>query len=169
MTNFGWIRSCGTVALMVLGQFSDICGPYIRKLAKNHKSYGSAASESVALLLFLGCNTQCDTHVYVSTLLGTTRPIPFLHLREQRIHPTFADWCLCLTFFISALASWLDFHTGLRIHRSRDDFIDDTEGIYRSRDDIIDDTGGQGCGVKHHFQQYFIYIVACQFYWWRKP
>jgi hypothetical protein len=35
---------------MVLGQFSDICGPYIvhrsaniRKLAKDHEGYGSAA------------------------------------------------------------------------------------------------------------------------------
>ena len=51
---------------MVLGQFSDICGPYIRKLAKNHKSYGSAASESVVLLLFLGCNTQYDICVYTT-------------------------------------------------------------------------------------------------------
>ena len=62
------ISSCGTVALMVLGQFSDICGyggnrsPYgpwpvfwylriwwsanIRKLAKDHKGYGSAAKTS---------------------------------------------------------------------------------------------------------------------------
>jgi hypothetical protein len=31
---------------MVLGQFSDICGPAnIRKLAKDHKGYGSAATE----------------------------------------------------------------------------------------------------------------------------
>jgi hypothetical protein len=39
--------SCGTVALMVLGQFSDNCGPsLIRKLTKgkDHKSYVSAAS-----------------------------------------------------------------------------------------------------------------------------
>ena len=38
--------SCGTVALMVLGQFSDICGllsANIRKLVKDHKGYGSAA------------------------------------------------------------------------------------------------------------------------------
>ena len=38
--------SCGTVALMVLGQFSDICGLWsanIRKLAKDNKGYGSAA------------------------------------------------------------------------------------------------------------------------------
>ena len=35
--------SCGTVALMVLGQFSDIWSANIRKLAKDHKSYGSAA------------------------------------------------------------------------------------------------------------------------------
>ena len=34
-------RSCGTVALMVLGQFSDA---NIRKLAKDHKGYGSAAT-----------------------------------------------------------------------------------------------------------------------------
>jgi len=45
----GWgVHSCGTVALMVLGQFSNICGPQIktaniRKLAKEHKGYGSAA------------------------------------------------------------------------------------------------------------------------------
>ena len=39
-------NSCGTIALMVLGQFSDICdGPQnIRKLAKGHKGYGSARS-----------------------------------------------------------------------------------------------------------------------------
>ena len=38
--------SCGTVALMVLGQSSDICGLWsanIRKLAKDNKGYGSAA------------------------------------------------------------------------------------------------------------------------------
>ena len=44
---------CGPVGLMVLGQFSDICGPQIsenwprtaniRKLAQDHKGYGSAA------------------------------------------------------------------------------------------------------------------------------
>jgi hypothetical protein len=42
--------SCGTVALMILGQLSDICGPTrsrfanIRKLTKDHKAYGSAAN-----------------------------------------------------------------------------------------------------------------------------
>ena len=42
--------SCGTVALMILGQLSDICGPTrsrfanIRKLTKDHKGYGSAVN-----------------------------------------------------------------------------------------------------------------------------
>ena len=36
--------SCGTVALMVLGQFSDIYrSANVRKLAKDHKGYGFAA------------------------------------------------------------------------------------------------------------------------------
>jgi len=28
---------------------------------------------------------------------------------------------------------------------------------------------GLDYGVQHHFQQYFSYIVAVSFYWWRKP
>jgi hypothetical protein len=47
--------SCRTVTLMVLGPFSDICGTWsanIRKLTKDHKSYGSAAREKSANRLF---------------------------------------------------------------------------------------------------------------------
>ena len=40
------VISCGTVALMVLGQFSDIYGPIKKKTKKTKdlKSYGSAAN-----------------------------------------------------------------------------------------------------------------------------
>jgi hypothetical protein len=38
-------RNCGIVALMVLGWSANI-----RKLAKNHKGYGSAAQELIACL-----------------------------------------------------------------------------------------------------------------------
>jgi hypothetical protein len=39
---------------MVLGQFSDICGPAnIRKLAKDHKGYGSAATERYIYILHI--------------------------------------------------------------------------------------------------------------------
>ena len=46
-------NSCGTIALMVLCQFSDICdGPQdIRKLAKDHKGYGYARSANYQKLV----------------------------------------------------------------------------------------------------------------------
>jgi hypothetical protein len=43
--NFSSHRNCGIVALMVLGWSANI-----RKLAKNHKGYGSAAKELIACL-----------------------------------------------------------------------------------------------------------------------
>jgi hypothetical protein len=60
LVNADFFYSCGTVALMVLGQFSDICGPmynvwsaYIRKLAKDHKGYGSAANFFTEMMLII--------------------------------------------------------------------------------------------------------------------
>jgi hypothetical protein len=46
------LHSCGTVTFMVLGQFSDICRPSanIRKLAKDHKSYGSTAMDYIEII-----------------------------------------------------------------------------------------------------------------------
>jgi hypothetical protein len=41
--NFSSHRNCGIVALMVLGWSANI-----RKVAKNHKGYGSAAKELIA-------------------------------------------------------------------------------------------------------------------------
>ena len=56
------VYSCGTVVLMVLGQFSDIFRP--RKLAKDHKGYGSAASWSSAKWTWSSShwNVTCSHH-----------------------------------------------------------------------------------------------------------
>jgi hypothetical protein len=46
--------SCGTVALMVLGQFSDICGPQISEnWPRAIKGYDSAVSLNIKPKLYL--------------------------------------------------------------------------------------------------------------------
>ena len=55
------LSSCGTVALVVLGQLSDICrSANIRKLAKDHKGYGSAANLSVDPIFQRACGSYQD-------------------------------------------------------------------------------------------------------------
>jgi hypothetical protein len=87
--------SCGTVALMVLGQFSDICGPNIRKLAKGHKGYGSAARADdtgrchLILPIFgtrlISFTWSIKWKNYLNSLSSKTVTIS-LHRQQKKIH-----------------------------------------------------------------------------------
>jgi hypothetical protein len=55
---------------MVLGQFSDICG-HIRKLAKDHKGYGSAARPSLSII---GISYSKLTNLLLYWIIFSTLP-----------------------------------------------------------------------------------------------